>query len=56
MTAYEQLDHKEIKEINSKARLLRHKKTGARVVLIENDDENKVFYIGFRTQIGRAHV
>lgn len=49
MTAYEQLDHKEIKEINSKARLLRHKKTGARVVLIENDDENKVFYIGFRT-------
>ena len=49
MTAYEQLDHKEIEEINSKARLLRHKKTGARVVLIENDDENKVFYIGFRT-------
>ena len=49
MTAYEQMDEKVIKEINSKARLLRHKKTGARVVLIENDDENKVFYIGFRT-------
>ena len=49
IAAYEQLDSREIKEINSGARLLRHKKTGARVVLIENDDENKVFYIGFRT-------
>ncbi len=49
MAAYEQLDSKTIKEINSNARLLCHKKTGARVVLIENDDENKVFYIGFRT-------
>ena len=49
VTAYEQVDSSEIKEINSHARLLRHKKTGARVVLIENDDENKVFYIGFRT-------
>ena len=49
VTAYEQVDSSEIKEIKSHARLLRHKKTGARVVLIENDDENKVFYIGFRT-------
>ena len=49
VTAYEQISSSEIKEINSNARLLRHKKTGARVVLIENDDENKVFYIGFRT-------
>lgn len=29
--------------------LLRHKKTGARIALLSNDDENKVFYIGFRT-------
>ena len=29
--------------------LLRHKKSGARVLLIENDDDNKVFSIGFRT-------
>ncbi len=49
VTAYEQLDSRKIKEINSNARLMRHKKTGARVVLIENEDENKVFYIGFRT-------
>ena len=49
VTTYEQVSNSEIKEINSYARLLRHKKTGARVVLIENDDENKVFSIGFRT-------
>ena len=49
VTAYEQVSNSEIKEINSYARLLRHKKTGARVVLLENEDENKVFYIGFRT-------
>ena len=29
--------------------LLRHKKSGARVAVLENDDENKVFNIGFRT-------
>ncbi len=29
--------------------LLRHKKTGARIALLSNDDENKVFCIGFRT-------
>ena len=29
--------------------LLKHKKTGARIALLSNDDENKVFYIGFRT-------
>ena len=49
VTTYEQVSNSEIKEINSYARLLRHKKTGARVVLLENEDENKVFYIGFRT-------
>ena len=40
--------------------LLRHKKTGARVMLIENDDENKVFNIAFRTppknSTGVAHI
>ncbi len=38
-----------IKEINSLAYLFEHKKTKAKVFLISNDDENKVFYIGFRT-------
>ena len=28
---------------------MRHKKSGARLVLLSNDDENKVFSIGFRT-------
>lgn len=40
--------------------LCRHKKTGAKVALIQNDDENKVFYIGFRTppkdSTGVAHI
>ena len=42
-------DKKNIEELNSTGYLLRHKKTGARVALMENDDENKVFNIGFRT-------
>ena len=47
--AYELVEDKQIKELNTHAYLLRHKKTGARVALMENEDENKVFYIGFRT-------
>ena len=47
--AYEILEEKQIAELNTRAVLLRHKKTGARVALMENQDENKVFYIGFRT-------
>ena len=45
-----QLEEKRIlKEMNSNAYLLRHKKSGARVFLLENDDNNKVFTIAFRT-------
>lgn len=47
--AYELIEKREIADIHSMSYLLRHKKTGARVALLENDDENKVFYIGFRT-------
>ncbi|MDD2981108.1 MAG: insulinase family protein [Hespellia sp.] len=47
--AYQLLQERELDGIKSKAYLLEHKKTGARVVLMENDDENKVFTIGFRT-------
>lgn len=32
--------------------ILRHKKSGARITVISNDDENKVFYIGFRHTAG----
>ncbi|MBO7535944.1 MAG: insulinase family protein, partial [Bacilli bacterium] len=38
-----------IEEIHSKATLLKHNKSGARLVLLANDDENKVFQVGFRT-------
>jgi len=47
--AYEIIEDRRIDDLNSQGTILRHKKTGARVVLLSNDDENKVFYIGFRT-------
>ncbi|MBR2530537.1 MAG: insulinase family protein, partial [Lachnospiraceae bacterium] len=47
--AYELVEKTEIKDIRSEGYLFRHKKTGARVLCIENDDDNKVFYVGFRT-------
>ncbi|MDE6845968.1 MAG: insulinase family protein [Lachnospiraceae bacterium] len=60
LQAYTLLEKKEIKELNSISYLLKHNKTGARVALLSNDDENKVFYIGFRTppkdSTGVAHI
>lgn len=60
LSAYELIEKREIKDINSISYLLRHKKSGARIALLENDDENKVFYIGFRTppknSRGVAHI
>ena len=47
--AYDIIKEENLKDIRSTGYLLRHKKTGARVMLIENDDENKVFNIAFRT-------
>ena len=47
--AYELISKENIVDLNSEGFLLRHKKSGARVVLLNNDDDNKVFYIGFRT-------
>ena len=47
--AYELIRREELEGIQSAGYLLRHKKSGARVVLIENDDDNKVFSIAFRT-------
>ena len=49
LSAYELVSKEDIADIKSEGYILRHKKTGARVVCIKNDDENKVFYIGFRT-------
>ncbi len=60
LQAYTVLEKKEIKELNSVSYLLRHNKTGARIALLSNDDDNKVFYIGFRTppadSTGVAHI
>lgn len=46
---YELLTEEELGDINSLGLLLKHKKTGARVAVVSNDDNNKVFSIGFRT-------
>ena len=43
--------HKNIEEVDSEGWFLKHKKTGARIVLLANDDDNKVFNIGFRTPV-----
>lgn len=60
ISAYDIIKEENLKDIHSKGWLLRHKKTGARVMLIENDDENKVFNIAFRTppknSTGVAHI
>ena len=49
LSAYELIQKQEMPELNSTGYLLKHKKTKAKVVLIGNQDENKVFTIGFRT-------
>ena len=49
LTSYEVIQDKDLADLKSRGVLLRHKKSGARVLLMENDDENKVFAIGFRT-------
>lgn len=49
LQAYEVQKEEDLKGIKAKGYLLRHRKSGARVVYIENDDNNKVFSIGFRT-------
>lgn len=49
VAAYKVVEKRKINDLNSMSYLLEHKKTGARVALISNDDNNKVFYVGFRT-------
>ena len=60
LDAYELVKEQELKDIRSQGYILRHKKSGARVCLISNDDDNKVFYIGFKTppkdQTGVPHI
>ena len=46
---YELISTEYVNEIRSQAGVLKHKKTGARVLVLSNEDDNKVFQIGFRT-------
>ena len=46
---YTIIKQESIEELNGTGYILKHDKTGARVVVISNEDDNKVFQIGFRT-------
>ena len=60
LNAYELIKEQKLNDINSFGYVLRHKKSGARIALISNDDDNKVFYIGFKTpptdETGVPHI
>lgn len=60
LAAYEIIERRMISDLNSEGCILKHRKTGANIALLLNDDENKVFYIGFRTppedSTGVAHI
>ena len=60
VAAYEVLEERRIEDIASMGYILRHKKSGARVCVVANDDDNKVFSIGFRTppedETGVPHI
>ena len=57
---FELMSEERIEEINTVARRYRHVKTGADLLSLSNDDENKVFGITFRTpppdSTGIAHI
>ncbi len=60
LKAYEVIGKQELKDMDAVGYLVKHKKSGAKIALISNEDENKVFYIGFRTppkdSTGVAHI
>ncbi|MBT7781300.1 MAG: peptidase M16, partial [Anaerolineae bacterium] len=57
---FELIKEEDISEMNTKARHFRHIKSGAELLSLENDDENKVFSANFRTppktSNGVAHI
>jgi Zn-dependent M16 (insulinase) family peptidase len=59
-SSYDFVLEEKLEDMNGIGTLLVHKKTGARVAIVANDDKNKVFYIGFRTppadSTGVAHI
>ena len=58
--SYELLKEEKLEGLDSLGFIFEHKKTKARICFISNDDNNKVFYIGFRTppkdSTGVAHI
>lgn len=46
---FQKVSEEFVEECKSRAVLYKHKKTGAEVMSVSNDDENKVFGIVFRT-------
>lgn len=46
---FEKVSEQFIEECKSTAVLYKHKKTGAEIMSVSNDDENKVFGVVFRT-------
>ena len=58
--AYEKIKEEYLDDVKAEGTLLVHKKSGARVALLSNADENKVFSIAFRTppkdSTGVAHI
>ena len=49
LSTYRVLTRRTVSELNSEGYVLEHKKSGARLFLLSNEDDNKVFSIGFRT-------
>lgn len=60
MKNFELIRTEEIKELKTQAQIYRHIPTGAEILSMENDDENKCFGIAFRTppsdSTGVAHI
>lgn len=60
LVEYEILDEHRVEDVQSDGFILRHKKSGARIAILSNNDDNKVFYIGFRTppedETGVPHI
>ncbi|MTV49990.1 insulinase family protein [Heliobacillus mobilis] len=48
-SGFELVDERPVKDLNATGKWYRHRKSGAQVYYLQNDDDNKVFSIGFRT-------
>lgn len=59
-SGFKLLNQEEIKEVNSVAQIFIHEKSGAKLLFLDNNDDNKVFSISFKTppkdSTGVAHI